>query len=350
MISKSRWKLLAMLAVVLAVMLWYCISWEDSFYFPIPEKKEPCLQGEAERKASKLFGNYSRDQPIFLQLKDYFWVKTPSAYELPYGTKGSEDLLLRVLAITSYSIPESIQSLRCRRCVVVGNGHRLRNSSLGDAINKYDVVIRLNNAPVAGYEGDVGSKTTMRLFYPESAHFDPKAQNNPDTLLVLVAFKAMDFHWIETILSDKKRVRKGFWKQPPLIWNVNPEQIRILNPFFMEIAADKLLNLPMQQLRKIKQMPTTRSRPFTTMSRSRSSPWRGQAITSPKRRWPLSGCWRWEPSRTSRPSDLGESCSLSVAYSAVWVTPICGCGDAWCQYDPLGLTPSWGGSPGPGQV
>ncbi|XP_023390471.1 CMP-N-acetylneuraminate-beta-galactosamide-alpha-2,3-sialyltransferase 4 isoform X4 [Pteropus vampyrus] len=217
MISKSPplrmcpagWKLLAMLALVLVVMVWYSISREDRyielFYFPIPEKKEPCLQGEAEMKASKLFGNYSRDQPIFLQLKDYFWVKTLSAYELPYGTKGSEDVLLRVLAITSYSIPESIQSLKCRRCVVVGNGHRLRNSSLGDAINKYDMVIRLNNAPVAGYEGDVGSKTTMRLFYPESAHFNPKVENNPDTLLVLVAFKAMDFHWIETILSDKKR-------------------------------------------------------------------------------------------------------------------------------------------------
>lgn len=68
---------------------------------------------------------------------------------------------------------------------------------------------RLNNAPVAGYEGDVGSKTTMRLFYPESAHFNPKVENNPDTLLVLVAFKAMDFHWIETILSDKKRVGGG---------------------------------------------------------------------------------------------------------------------------------------------
>lgn len=36
-----------------------------------------------------LLFSYSRDQPIFLQLKDYFWVKTPSAYELPYGTKGS---------------------------------------------------------------------------------------------------------------------------------------------------------------------------------------------------------------------------------------------------------------------
>ncbi|XP_033262850.1 CMP-N-acetylneuraminate-beta-galactosamide-alpha-2,3-sialyltransferase 4 isoform X4 [Orcinus orca] len=257
MISKSRWKLLATLALVLVVMVWYSISREDSFYFPIPGKKEPCLQGEAERMASKLFGNYSREQPIFLQLKDYFWVKTPSAYELPYGTKGSEDLLLRVLAVTSYSVPESIQSLKCRRCVVVGNGHRLRNSSLGEAINKYDVVIRLNSAPVAGYENDVGSKTTMRLFYPESAHFNPKVEDNPDTLLVMVAFKAMDFHWIESILSDKKRVRKGFWKQPPLIWDVNPKQIRILNPFFMEIAADKLLSLPIQQPYKIKQKPTT---------------------------------------------------------------------------------------------
>ncbi|XP_032495017.1 CMP-N-acetylneuraminate-beta-galactosamide-alpha-2,3-sialyltransferase 4 isoform X7 [Phocoena sinus] len=154
MISKSPlpcvrpagWKLLATLALVLVVMVWYSISREDRyielFYFPIPGKKEPCLQGEAERIASKLFGNYSREQPVFLQLKDYFWVKTPSAYELPYGTKGSEDLLLRVLAVTSYSVPESIQSLKCRRCVVVGNGHRLRNSSLGEAINKYDVVIR----------------------------------------------------------------------------------------------------------------------------------------------------------------------------------------------------------------
>ncbi|XP_033262847.1 CMP-N-acetylneuraminate-beta-galactosamide-alpha-2,3-sialyltransferase 4 isoform X1 [Orcinus orca] len=269
MISKSPlpcvrpagWKLLATLALVLVVMVWYSISREDRyielFYFPIPGKKEPCLQGEAERMASKLFGNYSREQPIFLQLKDYFWVKTPSAYELPYGTKGSEDLLLRVLAVTSYSVPESIQSLKCRRCVVVGNGHRLRNSSLGEAINKYDVVIRLNSAPVAGYENDVGSKTTMRLFYPESAHFNPKVEDNPDTLLVMVAFKAMDFHWIESILSDKKRVRKGFWKQPPLIWDVNPKQIRILNPFFMEIAADKLLSLPIQQPYKIKQKPTT---------------------------------------------------------------------------------------------
>lgn len=33
--------------------------------------------------------SYTRDRPLFLQLKDYFWVRTPSLYELPYGIKGS---------------------------------------------------------------------------------------------------------------------------------------------------------------------------------------------------------------------------------------------------------------------
>ncbi|XP_055551892.1 CMP-N-acetylneuraminate-beta-galactosamide-alpha-2,3-sialyltransferase 4 isoform X3 [Falco biarmicus] len=260
MLNKSRGKILGVLALFL-VMVWYSIYREDRytqlFYFPVQENKTTCPLGEVEKKASQLIGNYTRDHPLFLQLKDYFWVKTPSLYELPYGTKGSEDVLLRLLSITHYSLPESIQSLKCRRCAVVGNGHRLRNSSMGETINTYDVVIRLNNAPVHGYEQDVGSKTTMRLFYPESAHFNPKTENNPDTLLVLVPFKPMDFQWMEAILNDKKRVRKGFWKQPPLIWDANPEQVRILNPYYMEVTAAKLLNLPMKQPRKVKQKPTT---------------------------------------------------------------------------------------------
>ncbi|KAL7981509.1 hypothetical protein Chor_002405 [Crotalus horridus] len=177
MINKSRWKILGVLAVFL-LMVWYTISREES---------------------------YTREPPLFLQLKDYFWEKTPSLYELPYGTKGAEEILLRLLTITSFSLPENIESLKCRRCAVVGNGYRLRNSSMGEVINKYDIVIRLNNAPVHGYERDVGTKTTMRLFYPESAHFNPQTDNNPNTLLVLVAFKPMDFLWLETILHDKKR-------------------------------------------------------------------------------------------------------------------------------------------------
>uniref|UniRef100_A0A8C5RTC4 CMP-N-acetylneuraminate-beta-galactosamide-alpha-2,3-sialyltransferase 4 n=1 Tax=Laticauda laticaudata TaxID=8630 RepID=A0A8C5RTC4_LATLA len=216
-----------------------------------------CPFKEVEKKAAQLIPNYTREPPLFLHLKDYFWVKTPSLYELPYGTKGTEDILLRLLAITTYSLPENFQSLKCRRCAVVGNGYRLRNSSIGGVINKYNIVIRLNNAPVHGYERDVGTKTTMRLFYPESAHFNPQTDNNPNTLLVLVAFKPMDFMWMETILHDKKRIRKGFWKQPPLIWDANPKQVRILNPYFMEVAAAKVLKLPIKHLWKLKEKPTT---------------------------------------------------------------------------------------------
>lgn len=39
-----------------------------------------------------------------------------------------------------------------------------------------------------------------------------------------------------------------------MIWDANPERVRILNPYYMEVTAAKLLNLPMKQPRKIKQV------------------------------------------------------------------------------------------------
>uniref|UniRef100_A0ACB8EXP5 CMP-N-acetylneuraminate-beta-galactosamide-alpha-2,3-sialyltransferase 4 n=1 Tax=Sphaerodactylus townsendi TaxID=933632 RepID=A0ACB8EXP5_9SAUR len=92
MINKSRWKILGVLAIFL-VMVGYIISREERyiqlFYFPLQDDKMTCPLGEVERKAAQLIANYTRDHPLFLQLKDYFWEKTPSLYELPYGTKGS---------------------------------------------------------------------------------------------------------------------------------------------------------------------------------------------------------------------------------------------------------------------
>lgn len=68
------------------------------------------------------------------------------------------------------------------------------------------LLFRLNDAPVRGYEDDVGNKTTMRFFYPESAYYNPKVQNDPDTLLVLVPFKMQDLRWLKEILYNEKRV------------------------------------------------------------------------------------------------------------------------------------------------
>lgn len=204
--------------------------------------RSACTPGDVASKAAAVFSNYSTNHSFFLQLSDYFWVQNQSFYNLPYGTKGSELLIMQALALTNhYHIPQEIDRLQCRRCVVVGNGYRMKNSSLGEIINRYDVVIRLNNAPVHNYEKDVGNKTTMRLFYPESAHFHLILDNNPETLMVLVPFKSVDLQWMKTILKDEKRIKRGFWKKPPVIWNGKPENLRILNPYFMELTATRFL-------------------------------------------------------------------------------------------------------------
>lgn len=48
-------------------------------------------------------------------------------------------------------------------CAVVGSSGMILNSSFGQEIDKHDVVIRMNKAPVHGYEKHVGGFTTIRV-------------------------------------------------------------------------------------------------------------------------------------------------------------------------------------------
>ncbi|KAJ7996824.1 hypothetical protein DPEC_G00222530 [Dallia pectoralis] len=205
--------------------------------------------------------NVSRNTKLFLNLEDFFWQLNLSTLALPYGVKGSEHFLVKVLAaVASYEMPGKIKNLPCRTCVVVGNGFRIKNSSLGGSINKYDIVIRLNDGPVRGYEEDVGNRTTMRFFYPESAFYDTDMHNDPDTLLVLVPFKQQDVRWLKEILYNEKRTRKGFWKPPPQIWKGRTSNLRILDPYYMHQTARRLLNLPINtpaKRKRISMKPTT---------------------------------------------------------------------------------------------
>ncbi|KAJ8266635.1 hypothetical protein GJAV_G00132860 [Gymnothorax javanicus] len=210
-------------------------------------RKTVCDSWMMSNKWEALGFNVTRNGQLFLRLGDFFWKDYTSSLPLPYGIKGSEVYLLKVLAIVaSYEMPDSVKSLPCRTCVVIGNGFSIKNSSLGGAINKYDVVIRLNDAPVRGYEDDVGNKTTMRFFYPESASYNPSIHNDPDTIMVLVPFKQQDLRWIKEILYDEKRERKGFWRPPPQFWLGKPSQIRILDPIFLHQTASRLLKIPLK--------------------------------------------------------------------------------------------------------
>lgn len=50
---------------------------------------------------------------------------------------------------------------------------------------------RMNAAPIKGFESDVGTKTTHRVLYPESA-----VDLDHSTHLVLFPFKIQDLEWL----------------------------------------------------------------------------------------------------------------------------------------------------------
>lgn len=48
-------------------------------------------------------------------------------------------------------------------CALVGNSGALRAATLGPAIDTHQAVLRLNQAPVSGYQSIVGARTTFRI-------------------------------------------------------------------------------------------------------------------------------------------------------------------------------------------
>ncbi|XP_051233803.1 ST3 beta-galactoside alpha-2,3-sialyltransferase 3a isoform X4 [Dicentrarchus labrax] len=135
-------------------------------------------------------------------------------------------------------------NMSCKTCIIVGNGGILANKSLGQKIDEFDVVVRLNEAPVKGFEKDVGSKTTMRITYPEGAIQKPEHYET-HSLFVLSAFKAQDFKWLRhMVFNQRLRSTDGFWKSVARNVPRGPSDMRILNPYFIQTASFKLIGLP----------------------------------------------------------------------------------------------------------
>lgn len=61
------------------------------------------------------------------------------------------------------SFDEIADSYKFGSCAIVGNGGSLKLTELGQAIDSHDIVVRINHAPVKGFEKRVGQRTTMRV-------------------------------------------------------------------------------------------------------------------------------------------------------------------------------------------
>lgn len=202
----------------------HLLQWEDSkydrlgFLLKLDSKLPPelatkyanfsegtCKPGHASALMTAIFPRFSKPAPMFLDDSFRMWARIQE-FVPPFGIKGQDKLIRAILSVTKeYHLTPALDSLSCRRCIIVGNGGVLANKSLGSRIDDYDIVVRLNSAPVKGFEKDVGSKTTLRITYPEGAMQQPE-QYERDSLFVLAGFKWQDFRWLKYIVYKERMV------------------------------------------------------------------------------------------------------------------------------------------------
>ncbi|XP_006996535.1 type 2 lactosamine alpha-2,3-sialyltransferase isoform X2 [Peromyscus maniculatus bairdii] len=233
-----------------SVFLYYvlhCILWgTNGYWVPLVDMKSKTIKPCSKAPAFASLLRFPQFYP-FLCASDF--AKIASAYgtnnfALPYGIKASGEYFRVVLSkLKSCDVFDEPDNVPCKRCVVVGNGGVLKNKTLGEKIDSYDVIIRMNNGPVLGHEEDVGRRTTFRLFYPESVFSDP-THNDPNTTAVLIVFKPHDLRWLLEVMIGRNVNTNGFWKKPALNLIYKSHQIRILDPYIIREAAYQLLHFP----------------------------------------------------------------------------------------------------------
>ncbi|XP_064240682.1 CMP-N-acetylneuraminate-beta-galactosamide-alpha-2,3-sialyltransferase 1 isoform X1 [Aotus nancymaae] len=126
------------------------------------------------------------------------------------------------------------RSVGCRRCAVVGNSGNLRESAYGPEIDSHDFVLRMNRAPTAGFEADVGTKTTHHLVYPESFR-----ELGDNVSMVLVPFKTIDLEWVVSATTTGA-ISHTYVPVPAKI-RVKQDKILIYHPAFIKYVFDNWL-------------------------------------------------------------------------------------------------------------
>ncbi|XP_036409915.1 CMP-N-acetylneuraminate-beta-1,4-galactoside alpha-2,3-sialyltransferase-like [Megalops cyprinoides] len=204
-----------------------------------------CKPGYAAAKMTAIYPKFMKPAPMFLD-RNFKRLGKVSNYMPPFGFKTQERIIDTILSATkNFGLGPELDSLSCKKCIIVGNGGILANKSLGSRIDEYDVVVRLNEAPVSGFGKDVGTKTTIRITYPEGAIQKPERYEK-DSLFVFSAFKPQDFKWLrQMVFKEKLRGTEGFWKSVAQHVPREPSEMRILNPYFIQEAAFQFIGLPL---------------------------------------------------------------------------------------------------------
>jgi beta-galactoside alpha-2,3-sialyltransferase (sialyltransferase 4A) len=191
---------------------------------------ETSVSGPLQRRLEKAFpDSFKTGVDIFWEARDG-WV-SPGVFD--WWVRSVEDDGRQELSwedaqglFRVYSAQSRVFSIRPRRriCAVVGASHNLIDSHYGELIDAHDVVIRVNQAPTAGFESDVGVKTTHHVMWPKElaeSEFDRKAF----LLMTPINAGAEDvFGRIRDLVEECLR-----WE---------PGRVRIIHPEFVKYLHD----------------------------------------------------------------------------------------------------------------
>ncbi|XP_054029351.1 CMP-N-acetylneuraminate-beta-galactosamide-alpha-2,3-sialyltransferase 2 [Dryobates pubescens] len=225
------------LALCLALALWQCFRAPPDSLGPLPRApsfpRDPCgarANGSAwfsaRYKAAVgplLTGTAPQLSSDVLQ----WWLTlqgSPSGIQL-------QDIMQQLFSVLQ-SPGSGVWDLSCcRTCAVVGNSGRLRGSGHGLQIDAHDCVLRMNRAKTAGFELDVGMRTTHRFMYPESAVDVP-----PGVHLVLVPFKPLDLQWVASAFSTGQLTHT--YTRVKQFIKADRNKVLILSPAFLKYIQD----------------------------------------------------------------------------------------------------------------
>ncbi|XP_060472515.1 CMP-N-acetylneuraminate-beta-galactosamide-alpha-2,3-sialyltransferase 1-like isoform X2 [Panthera onca] len=95
------------------------------------------------------------------------------------------------------------------------------------------LILRMNQAPVQGFEMDVGNKTTMRIMYPEMA-----SAQDPGTQLLLLPLNSSGLKWFMEVLREqsfRSPVNPGFQiVQVPGGSNKSKDKVLVISLNFLQ--------------------------------------------------------------------------------------------------------------------
>ncbi|XP_067909258.1 ST3 beta-galactoside alpha-2,3-sialyltransferase 7 isoform X2 [Heterodontus francisci] len=207
----------------------------------------PCKANSSQSKLSVLYpGKLLHTIPVFVQ-KGMIPPPGTALYKPPLGFRGCEKQLQEIMDLLPQAgLSENMATSSCKKCIVVGNGGILRGSRLGAFIDQHNIVIRMNNGPVAGHTVDVGWKTTLRITYPESAPQSPW-DYDPASLFVVATYKSVDLAWLNAMVRKEPLnlwQKMWFWQSVVESIPLEPQNYRVLNLDILRETALNFLALP----------------------------------------------------------------------------------------------------------